>query len=324
MDLERIVGQLIRALRGKRSQRQLSRALGYRSNVLYLWESCRRAPTLGELHRLAQRSRVDVPRAWATFFRVSPAAFGDHDSASAEFSAAVLGQLRGNRRVNHWAEETGVSRFTLARWLRGQGQPRLPILFRLVHSGTRRLPELLTAFVSAEELPAVAPAIAALARRRRVAVDQPWSQAVMRALELEDYHALPGHEHGWLGRRLGIDREQEQRCLDALFEAGLIDWTGSRYISVPQTLDLGPQPFVDRKHVKRHWSQVGIDRLTDSEEGDGNYYSFNVMNLSRDDLQRLRELHVRYFEEMRAIVAQSEPAEVVTVANLQLFTLADA
>ena len=35
----------------------------------------------------------------------------------------------------------------------------------------------------------------------------------------------------------------------------------------------------------------------------------------------IRELHLAYYRSLRAIVAESEPAEVVAVANVQLFAL---
>ena len=38
-DIERVARQLLIALRGKRSQVQWSRRLGYKSNVAYAWES---------------------------------------------------------------------------------------------------------------------------------------------------------------------------------------------------------------------------------------------------------------------------------------------
>ena len=67
MDHDLLAGQLIRALRGKRSQVALSRRLQYDSNVLYTWESGRRAPTAAVFFDLARRVGVDVPQAIDNF-----------------------------------------------------------------------------------------------------------------------------------------------------------------------------------------------------------------------------------------------------------------
>jgi hypothetical protein len=50
-------------------------------------------------------------------------------------------------------------------------------------------------------------------------------------------------------------------------------------------------------------------------------YSYNVFTVSEVDFERIREAHLAYFHALRAIVAESEPAEVVAVANVQLFPL---
>ena len=47
-----------------------------------------------------------------------------------------------------------------------------------------------------------------------------------------------------------------------------------------------------------------------------------MVAVSRDDLERIREAHVRYFMEVRSIVASSKP-EVAALVNIQLLTWDD-
>jgi hypothetical protein len=63
---------------------------------------------------------------------------------------------------------------------------------------------------------------------------------------------------------------------------------------------------------------VAADRVA---QGDRGQFSYNVFSVSRADFERIRELHLAYFHALRAIVAESEPAERVVVANVQLFAL---
>ena len=60
MDFERIGSELIRALRGKRSQKSLSRRLGYTTNVLYSWEKGRSSPTATQFLEMAERCGHDT------------------------------------------------------------------------------------------------------------------------------------------------------------------------------------------------------------------------------------------------------------------------
>lgn len=50
--------ELVRALRGKRSQTAFSRRLGYRSNVIYGWESGRRWPSSSAFFAAARKTGI--------------------------------------------------------------------------------------------------------------------------------------------------------------------------------------------------------------------------------------------------------------------------
>jgi hypothetical protein len=60
MDHEAAAKELLRALRGRRSQVAPSRRLKHRSNVLYAWEAGLRAPTATGFLDLAKRVDIDT------------------------------------------------------------------------------------------------------------------------------------------------------------------------------------------------------------------------------------------------------------------------
>ena len=62
---------------------------------------------------------------------------------------------------------------------------------------------------------------------------------------------------------------------------------------------------------------VGPTRATAPHDGD--LVSYNVVAVAREDLERIREAHVRDFMEVRSIVANSRP-EVAALVNIQLLT----
>lgn len=316
MDFERLAQQWVRALRGRRSQRAFSRWLGYRTNVVYTWESGRRYPTAAEALRVAERARVDVRGALGDFVRAAP--LGKLDPASPEGVAELLRTLAGNTPVADLARRSGLSRHAIGRWMRGEAQPRLPQLFRLVEAESLRVLDFVACFVDPARLPCVAERWADLVARRAVARESPWSQAVLRALELEAYRRFPKHPAGWIAGLLGISAEEEARCLEMLLAAGQVSWERGRYRTVEGvTLDTRADPQAGRR-LRRHWSEVAIEAIERERPG---LYSYNVFSVSRADFERLREMHLAYFRALRAVVANSTPEEVVAVANVQLFAL---
>ena len=60
---------LVRALRGDRSQVAFARRLGYRSNAVYTWESGRRWLSASAFLRAAERVGIDVRAGVAAFLR---------------------------------------------------------------------------------------------------------------------------------------------------------------------------------------------------------------------------------------------------------------
>jgi DNA-binding transcriptional regulator YiaG len=314
-DGEAMSRQLVRALRGKRSQTALSRRLGYRSNVVYMWESGRRAPSASELFRIVRRSRRDPREAWARF-RVD---VDRVDLCTPAGIAQLLQELRGDARISEVAARIGVSRFSASRWLRGHSEPRLPELLLLIEALTFRVVDFVAALVPPASVPVVASRWAELEARRSVAFEHPWSHALLRAVETDAYREQRSHRPGWLARRLGIDRTEEARSIEALETAGLLRWDGARYVTEPEVVDTAMASEDERRRLKLHWADVGRDKLSTGGEG---LFSWSVFALSREDYAHLQALHVRYMSALRQLVDASEPSEVVAAVNVQLFPLA--
>ena len=318
MDYERLAMELVRALRGQRSQVAWSRRLGYRSNVAASWEHGRRWPTAAETFRASARTGVDVRAAWARFFAdVPPDWLARLDPTTTRGVAALLDEVRANTPIVELAERTGISRYAISRWLSGKTEPRLPDFLRLFEVASTRLLDLLSAIVEMESLPSVMQLWQRIEARRNGAATHPWTQAILRALELEAYLGLPAHEPGWIARHLGISEVEETRCLAFLKDTDQVRWTGTRYEGRTLAVDLRSRPTISRA-LKAHWTREGAARIEGGAPGQFSYLCFSV---SREDMERIREHHLRYFNTLRSIISESTPNEVVCVANIQLFGL---
>jgi transcriptional regulator with XRE-family HTH domain len=305
--------QLVRALRGRRSQTSLSKRLGYSTNVLYLWESGRRMPRATELFSIVARTNRELGPL-ASLLRFDPSA----DLRDPAALAGVLDSLRGSTRASEVARRCGVSRYIASRWFSGATEPRLSELLMLVDVLALRLVDVVGALVPIAEVPMLAREASELERRRRVAFTHPWSVAVVREIESTTYRRARSHRPSAIGRRLGIGAAEIETCLDALEEAGVVRREGGKYVSTPLAVDTSGATEAERRSLKLHWLDVGRDRLAAGSDG---LFSWSVVAVSRADLERLRALHVGYMTTLRQIVGASEPSEVVAVVNAQLFAL---
>ena len=317
-DIERLSRELVRQLRGKRSQLALSRHLGYSTNVCQSWELGKRYPKASDFLALAHKSRVPLKGGIASFLQHRAHWSGVNDATSPPAVTALLLDLRGDRRIRELSSSAGVGRATFSRWLSGDGEPRLPELLRLVQAASHRLLEFVAIFAPPEQLAATRAAWQGLELQRKLAYELPMSHAVLRVLELNGYRALKTHRAGFIAALLGISLDEERSYLSALARAGQIKkqrglWSVSRVLTVDTRRDEAAN-----QRLKNYWGRLGAERTLDQRDG---LFCYNLFSVSEVDYQRLREMQLAYFEELRAVVARSEPCERVIVTNLQLFAL---
>lgn len=320
MDYELLARQLLRELRGGRSQTAFSRRLGYRSNVAYAWESGRRFPTAAELFDAATKLGVDVRGAVQPFLqRHLSDALRTLDPGSREFCAELLRELRGHASIQGLAERAGISRSSLSRILAGLVEPRVPLFLRLVDAASRRVLDLLSGLVDVERLPAAGTEWRRVQALRRLAHENPLSEAVPRFLELDAYAALPRHVPGWIAGKLGVTLEQEQRTLADLTAASVVSWDGARYqLDRARSVDTSRSGPPAQRAVRAYWTDQARRRI---EEGGHGNFAYLVFSTDEATLGAIEQLRLRFFRELRALVASAASAERVAVANVQLFAI---
>jgi DNA-binding phage protein len=317
VDFEETARELMRALRGSRSQVAWSRRLGYSSNVAYPWETGRRYPNASEALRAIRRSGRDLDKGLTDFLGRRPSWLGEVEADSDAGLVHLLEELRGSRAITEIARASGISRHALGRWFRGSAQPRLPEFLQLIEVTSVRLVDFVTSFVDPGDMPyTIEPAWRLMEARREGAGKYPWTQAILRALELESYKALPEHQPGWIARRLGIDVAIEDECMAFLRESGQLVWTGTHFRKEALVVDTRRRPDIGRR-LKRHWAQVAADEVVAGNPGQ---FSYNVFACTDEDFEKIRNLHLAYFRAMRSIVGEAEYGERVAVVNVQLFS----
>jgi transcriptional regulator with XRE-family HTH domain len=327
LDYEIIAAELMRALRGERSQEAFGRRLRCRANTIYTWESGRNFPTAARMLAAAKRSGVDVEAALVRFYGRRPAWLDDEeagvapDLCSPESVRRLIDDLRGSTTTVALAARVGRTRFAVARWLKGEAEPRLPDFLHLLEATSLRMLDFVACLVDPSSLPSVAETYQNLEATRRAAYDVPWSQAFLRALELADYRALPTHRPGWLATRLQLSPQLEDECISLLERAGQIrrDDAGRYAPAQVITVDTRRDPAAAQR-LRMFWRETGNERLR-SAPASTSLSAYNLFGISRADLARLFDLQRSYFREMRAIIAASEPAEELVLANMHLVQL---
>ncbi|HEV8550700.1 MAG TPA: DUF4423 domain-containing protein [Polyangiaceae bacterium] len=310
--MERAARELLRAIRGERSQVGFARRLGYRGNPITDWERGERFPTAEETLRAASLARIDVLAATARF---NPRVRLERQGK--EFDVpGWLRELRGGASASELARRSGYSRDAVGRWLRGDARPRLPDFLKLLDAITGRTAEWVAELVPIERVPSLSRAYRVALAAKRLAFELPWTEAILRVLETASASRHDGGSAEWVARVLDIDVTEAATNLEALAAAGAVERTGERYsVRGSSSVDTqGGKQALGR--LKQHWSRVAAARVEAPRAED--FLAYNVVSVSRADLELVRAKLQGIFRELRSLVATSKPEEVVGVINVQL------
>ena len=304
-------------MRGRRSQLALSRTLGYQSNAIYSWEAGHASPPASRFFAFAQAVGVRQQAALARFFRTVPTRLVRANLATAPGVRALLQELLGTTRLTALAAASGLSRFSLSRWIHGKGQPDLSDLLCFVEHTSMRLPDLIATWVDPLKVPSIADRWSQLQRTRSVGYEFPFSHAVLRALEISSTQPA-ADETAQLCALLGAPKAEVEHCLSQLAASGQIRRRRDRFWPRSEKLvDFRHDPQAAQQ-LKAYWAALAHERTKQPRDG---LFAYTVFAVSKADLARVQTLQRDYIRQMRTIIAASEPSEVVALANFQIFDL---
>ncbi len=311
--------QLLRALRGKRSQIAFSRRLGYRANPITDWENSRRSPTITETLRAAVKVRLDPREAFATFLPTRAQA-DCLDFTTTEDVSAWLRGLRGSTKMAVLTARTGRSRYSIGRWLSGETEPRLPEFLLLVDALTGRVQDWVGALVSIREVPVLAERAEKVDAARRLALEKPDTALFLRIVETEK-SARASVVVDKAAHILNHPREEVMNWLEELKRVGVLE-ERNHCLSVVSELTVSTAGTPEQRHqLRMHWAEKAGRRLR--ENSDSDWFAYNVIALSRKDSEKVEERLRAAYREVRTIVAESKPEEVAALLTMHLVRFED-
>lgn len=312
MDFRQLVAEVVRERRGARTQKALSRSLGYRSNVVFAWENGHDEPSARNFFRLVEKT--GPPPALTLWLRGELT----RPLTTRDGVTELLQKLLGHRKLADVARELAVDRHAAGRWLRGQSDIKMADLLRFIEWTSLSLYDFLSSFVDPARLPEAQDEYRALLAARTAAKTMPWAHAIVHMVDLPSYSQCEKHEAGWFASRLGLSLQEEAQCLAHLVESGQLTYRQERYFATDRlNVDTRQDPQATRQ-LASFWMREAAERVLTPGKGS---FAFNTFAISLGDLDALRELQSEYYRRLRALVAESEPTQAVAVATLALMPL---
>lgn len=195
-------------------------------------------------------------------------------------------------------------------------EAKLPEFLHLIEVTTGRAAEWAAGLVDIESVPTLRDSYHRASAARRVALELPWTEALLRIFETTRYRAGPPHDDDAVARKLGIDRETVSIAVTALQEAQVIelDPEGRYVVSGTLVVDTRDTAMVVER-LRWHWSAVASESVRRNPE---NWFAYNVISVADKDCARIEQVLRNAYREIRGIVSQSAPCERAALLTMHL------
>jgi transcriptional regulator with XRE-family HTH domain len=314
MDIEAVRSQLLKSLRGDRSQNYLSRKLGYRFNQVYRWETGHTKIPWPSFVRLCQICKIDLGATLKNTlgFVEKP-----------ERCDLLVKNITAPASQSYMSKKVGVSRFVLSHWISGRTTPSLDDILRLVDKVTFALVEFVGGIAKIDTIPALRKDFEKREARKRILVRYPFLEAALACLELVDYQRLKKHQEGFISDRIGISLEEEKKLLSELKQVGTLLFKEGRFVfneSALENFDIRGD-FQAVKGIKKYYIERATNKLLKASENSRKdlfiYYTFSV------DEKAAAQINKEAVEFLKRVIEISEqrPKEPTQVRVLNMHFL---
>lgn len=313
MDFPILKQELLLAIRGRRSQLQVSRRLGYAWNQVNRWERGIKQIRWDEFVAMCRACKVDIDAALAAAFPQKMSA----DDSKELVRTLLAGQVQADvcRRL-------GFRPQTLSRWATGRSVPRLEDMLALLHNSTQFLP-FLSRLIALDKIPTIA---AEWERHRKIqeaALRYPLLGPAGACLELASYLGLDEHMDGYVADRLGITLKEELFLMDLLVSLGVIRLEGKKYKVTHNALFDPEESWPVFKGVRQFWLRRALDRLSQHESNPGSdFFGYALFAGNKKLKDKIREKWIVYFNSISQMILEDQtPGDELIVVNHTIFNL---
>lgn len=325
MNYGRVKHELLRALRGDRTQLELSRRLGYSFNQVGKWESDAKRLKWPDFYDLCEVVGAPIDRALREVFLVI-----QEDPREPLSVIQALRCFHGSMPLPTISKKLHCHISVLRRWIAGTVVPDVEAIFGLMDLRKGFFPLFLSKLAPVDSLPSVQDRILADELTRSRIKTDPELVSVELALRLEAYKALPTHSDSFIAQATSLRIADVQERLRWLESSGRIRLTNGKYATVRNLDNLTGDPVAVAR-LRRHWAQRTLDRF-DTPNGvptnsklRPNFQSCLVCTVSKQEMSRIFDILNRCFEEIRQLESPTPQAEdEIRVLMMDFFSPDDA
>jgi transcriptional regulator with XRE-family HTH domain len=322
-----LVKELLRALRGRRSQRALSQRLGYSFNQVAKWESGHKKILWNEFVDLCTATKTPLAKSLASHYKYS----GESSDASQIISMLI--QVNG-KSTSAIGRQLEISRHSLSSWLKSKSYPSVHEVLHLLSLYRGGKPHVISFVASLVGNSAMLPSIGDVVAQREgqiaLAYQHPWLSAAAECLQLRDYRESAKHIPGFISKHLGISIDEEQMALSFLMKIGAITERNRKFaisgssVVFQENVLADPNDQEGNFRVREYWWEKALTHLRNRPSWKSLTFAFQTFAVSKEADKKIRDASIRYYQEIERLVEDdTQPKEIFRIMNLCFFSPID-
>lgn len=298
-----LLPQLIRSLRGRKTQRQLSQRLGYSSNQVHRWESGQVQISWNEFFRLASDCSVDLGKILRSVYSI------DWDVSLSHLFFSNFGSKLDQASLLGGLE---ISRYQYYRYRRDESDAPAYLIFQLIYLSGTQFYFFLDQILKGKEYGSLFPIVELHRKESELGYQYPQMFAILSAISLPMYQNSKGLHEEWLAKKVGIDADLFSTIIDHMKKINLIVQDGKKY----KLLKDKSAPEYSREGVKKillHWNDVVREKILTQYPVEHNFTGYQEFSVSAEGLKKIQTRYREFYSDIASIVSTDDVESRVSV-----------
>lgn len=283
---------LLRGVRGRRSQDYVNRKLGFSGNQVYRWEKGLRFIDWSDFVRVCALLDKDLEG----IFRIQ---FGYREKSLE--SPQVVRHLLGSMKTPEAVRATGFSRSVLTKWMKGTTSPQLHQILKLLENPNRLLLPFVRELLGTVEIESLSKYEAQVQRMKDLYYREPVVAGLVAFLETSRFR----DKKDFARRMAGVfrmDGARIENLLREMISLGIVEEAEFPAGAKIRSVDIRGS-FEGALGMRRFWFGHVARALDDLRPRDEDHlFPFFIFSVSEEGSRKLREAHYRYASQLKAII----------------------
>lgn len=315
--------EVLRAIRAKRSTREMSAALGFSFDQYGRWERGSVRLRWSSFERICAESDVDLR---ALFFRTYGCLLTALDEPGVHFAREFFLQIVGPLSHRELADRLSVPSDRvdvdrIDRWMYGRTEMTFPEVCHALYVFTSQgFFSWISGIVSLANLPSISTFAAQGESQRSVYFSFPYAASLEAAVQLASYRKLAKHDSAFVAEATGLSVEVVDRMLPILESVQRLRLVEGKYEVNPSIVNVQGGSREELARLTRYWTEQALHRfqtptgLPITKRGNPNAILFRVAPVSRQATMAITEALQKCHNEISKILeTDKEPAEEIRI-----------